>query len=400
MKSKADRSLGDAWDLAACEILIQELWALREAMHENEARVGPWLRQADPSHAASAVNFAHYLALRRVDLRLLQERLARMGLSSLGRAETHVMANLDKVLGILHRLVGRPWADLSPDEPTGFRSGPALLAAQSQALFGVAPAQRAVRIMVTLPGAAAQDDKLVDNLVAAGMDIARINCAHDGAAEWAAMARSVRRAARLLERPVRVLMDLGGPKLRTGPIAGSQDAARLKPAKDALGRVTVPAHLGLRPHGSLATVAGADFCVGVDDAWLAELEAGARVDFTDARDARRRLTVLERQGGGVLVECRHTAYLTTDTVLSLRRKKHDDLPTRVSDIPARPAALVLHRGDRLKLVPAGLGHGPQPGAKGRPTKPATIGCTLPQVLAQVRKGERVWFDDGRIGGVV
>jgi len=211
MKPKNESKPSATWDAAACETLMGALWALRESMLENQTRVAPWLAQAHPLHAASVVNLAHYLALRRHDLRDLQERLARMGLSSLGRAETHVMANLDKVLGILHHLTGRPWAALSRDEPTGYNSGPARLERNAQELFGPAPKDRAVRIMVTLPSAAAHDAALVNDLVATGMDIARINCAHDGAAEWAAMARSVRRAARKFERPVRVLMDLGGP---------------------------------------------------------------------------------------------------------------------------------------------------------------------------------------------
>jgi pyruvate kinase len=35
-----------------------------------------------------------------------------------------------------------------------------------------------------------------------------------------------------------------------------------------------------------------------------------------------------------------------------------------------------------------------------PTGWPRIACTLPKVLDQVRVGERVWFDDGRIGGVI
>jgi pyruvate kinase len=31
---------------------------------------------------------------------------------------------------------------------------------------------------------------------------------------------------------------------------------------------------------------------------------------------------------------------------------------------------------------------------------ASVACTLPQVFEQVRVGERIWFDDGRIGGVI
>ena len=46
-------------------------------------------------------------------------------------------------------------------------------------------------------------------------------------------------------------------------------------------------------------------------------------------------------------------------------------------------------------------HTAAPAARRRRAEPpAAIGCTLPEALAQVRKGERVWFDDGRIGGVV
>ena len=58
-------------------------------------------------NAASARNFLHYLAFRRVDLRSSQELLARMGLSSLGHAESHVLENLDAVLGHLYRMAGR-----------------------------------------------------------------------------------------------------------------------------------------------------------------------------------------------------------------------------------------------------------------------------------------------------
>ena len=168
MTSDTGRGAHEAWDARACEALIAELWTLRESMLEHEARLQPWLRVIAPRHAASASNLAHYLALRRFDLRRLQERLAWIGVSSLGRAETHVLANLDKVLGILHRLAGRAWTPRRQDEPAGFRSGRALLEQHAEELFGAAPAERRVRIMVTLPSEAAHDDSLVASLVAIG----------------------------------------------------------------------------------------------------------------------------------------------------------------------------------------------------------------------------------------
>jgi pyruvate kinase len=181
-------------------------------------------RGVDPAHRPSAINLTHYLAMRRIDLRGLQERLAWVGVSSLGRAETHVLANVDKVLGILHRIAGRPWTSLANDEPTGFVRGSALLAQNATSLFGASPRDRGVRIMATLPTEAATDDALVEGLLRSDMDVARINCAHDSAAEWAAMVERVRRWSLQMKRPVRVLMDLVGPKLRTGPVRDAPSA--------------------------------------------------------------------------------------------------------------------------------------------------------------------------------
>src|SRR5210317_1394850 len=61
-----------------------------------------------PERQPSARNLLHYLALRRHDLRDLQEQLARLGLSSLGRAEANVEATLHAVLRNLYVLSGQP----------------------------------------------------------------------------------------------------------------------------------------------------------------------------------------------------------------------------------------------------------------------------------------------------
>jgi pyruvate kinase len=60
------------------------------------------------SHLLSARNLVQYLALRRFDLRITQERLADLGLSSLGRSEGHILHNLDAVLQTLYSLARLP----------------------------------------------------------------------------------------------------------------------------------------------------------------------------------------------------------------------------------------------------------------------------------------------------
>ena len=113
---------GRTWDQEVCRTLIDELWAIREGMLQHERALASVLRNVSPDYHASARNLAHYLVLRQDDRRPLQERLAWIGVSSLGSSESHVLANLDKVLGILHRLTGQAWEERSHEEPAGIRS--------------------------------------------------------------------------------------------------------------------------------------------------------------------------------------------------------------------------------------------------------------------------------------
>ncbi len=174
----------------------------------------------------SALNFAHYLALRRRDLRDLQPQLMTYGLSSLGRLEGRVLANLDAAIGALRAIIADPPPNYP--RPRAFFRGEALLARHTSALLG-APARRErdVRIMVTLPSEAASEPQLMLDLVKAGTETVRINCAHDGPDAWQAMVDHLRGAERQVGRKVRVLMDLGGPKCRTGEVRHPEGRSRL-----------------------------------------------------------------------------------------------------------------------------------------------------------------------------
>jgi pyruvate kinase len=204
--------------------LLVELIELRRAVaREGDELLESW-RPALSRRAflPSAVNLGHYIALRRRDVRPLQEQLMPLGLSSLGRCESRVLANLDAVIAALARFE-------NSDEDAGivaprtgvFYRGNRLLRRHTDAVFGAPSAGRDVRIMVTLPAEAAEYGFVFD-LVERGADVARVNCAHGSADEWAAMAGNVRRAARETGRTCRVMVDLEGPRARTGVVAGPQ----------------------------------------------------------------------------------------------------------------------------------------------------------------------------------
>ncbi len=201
-----------------------EMTALRKAILEG-ARLTPEGRD-DPA----IVNLGHYLALRHHDIRPLQRRLMALGLSSMGRLESRVLPTIDAVLFALSKIA----ADAVPAEAAilpeqDFFAGEAQLEIACQALFGKQPDARRTRIMVTLPSQAADGPDLVLDLARAGMDVARINCAHDGPDAWREMTRFVRDAAAVVGRDIKVLMDIAGPKIRTGAVTTLEKKARLQP---------------------------------------------------------------------------------------------------------------------------------------------------------------------------
>jgi pyruvate kinase len=380
---------------ARLALLIERLTEIRQALAESEAAFEAARSEVHPGYAKSARNLAHYIGLRRRDIRPLQQELAEWGLSSLGRAEAHVMATLDAVLAAIHRIAGRPWRGVP--SPLQFREGNKLLREHTEALLGPAPAQRAVRIMVTMPSEAASDYSLVRELLARGMDCMRINCAYDGPREWRAMAQHLAQARRELGRSCRIAMDLAGPKLRVGPIEAGPEVIKLRPRRDAVGRVLEPARVCLVPQATASTAGSAPAAIPIAAGELASLRAGDRLALVDVRGSARRLRVTACSPDRVELECDRTCYLASG--MELRPKGAGRGALRIGRLAALERSIVLKRGDSLVLS-----NRPSPGreaqldANGLALAPATIGCTIPEIVDDLQAGERIWFDDGRIGG--
>ena len=392
------------------ETARQQMLELREELVSIPDSVRQLLDAAHPNFRESARNLVHYLHMRQQDLRPLQMRLSALGLSSLGRAESHVLATIDAVLEALHELAGQEW---NPGEhlPTvyDFAHGQHLLEQHANDLLGPAEPGRHVRIMVTMPSEAADDPRLIHDLLAQGMDCMRINCAHDDAITWARMIKHLRRAERAVGSTCKVVMDLGGPKLRTGPLEPGPAVLRLRARRDPLGLPSQPARIWLHAEDAApaAPPEEADGCVPVPASWLGSLRAGDRIRLTDARGKRRSMEVVQTGKTGCWAESQRTLYVAPGTLLRRIPVTGRDLPdghphdAAVGALPATPSALLLRAGDLLRVM-----RDQQPGqpatldAEGKVVAPASIGCTLPEVFDDVRSGEPIWFDDGKIGGVV
>jgi pyruvate kinase len=386
-------------EAARLRLLIQEIEALRQHAYRIEERFAAQVGAVHADFREGAKNLLHYLALRSYDLRGLQEGLAELGLSSLGRTEAHAMASLNAVRRILERQLEGDTSRLRPmASVVSFQEGERLARHHAEALLGPQPEHHPVRIMVTLPSEAAQEPELVRALIEAGMDVARINCAHDDASAWRQMAAHVRAAAAELGRPCTVEMDLAGPKIRTGPLVPGPRVVRWRPERDQRGHAVRPARLWLAPPGEPPPAGEpVSAAIPVDGAWLEGVQPGDRIRLRDARGKKRRLKVVGKAGAGRWGECDRTGYVETGTQLEL---ESSGAIASVGVLPALEQSIVLRRGDRLLLT--------RDGQPGRPAYqdsagawwPARVPCTLPEGLGAVQPGDRVKFDDGKIEAVV
>jgi pyruvate kinase len=381
------------------ERAIRAIEQLRGDALTLETEFAASLQCTSPYARESAYNLLHYLALRRHDIRELQHNLSSLGLSSLGRTEAHVMASLNAVLITLYRLRGRePSPGLLQSPPITFELGRDLLSENTLVALGPKPEHRVTRIMVTMPSAAADDPTIIRNLLAEGMNIMRINCAHDDPAAWLRMIQHLRQAEAALGQSCKVSFDLAGPKLRTETLLPDAEVVKWRPQRNRLGQVTQPARIWLTPvpdeiDDTAATALPIQSPLAV--------QVGDTIQLTDARQSRRCLQVVQVTAAGCLCECDRTGYVTSGMSFTILR---DQVPVgsgAIGKLPALTRSISLTAGDTLRIL-----QGNRPGQPavldqaGQAVEPAQVSCNLPEVFQDVKVGERIFFDDGKIEGLI
>jgi len=359
----------------------------------------------------SACNLAAYLALREHDLRPLQSRLAKIGFSSLGRGGGHVMITLERVTSLIAELLKEPVE--TPDNSCSsidYSEGPAILQKKAAKLLGRSPLPRQTRIMVTLSSETAYDYPQILELIALGVNCARINCAHDGKEQWLRMVKYIRRAEKESGRSCRILMDMAGHKIRTGTVELGAAVRHLKVERDAYGRTTAPCSVVLMASTEDGSAEGLAECGNrftIPAKWHKKLIAGDRLLFHDSRGKERYLDIVAKtEDGHWLTHCDKASYLLSGNSLIWQHAEDDGSYTlqgefNLGSFPGRPLTIRLFRGDLLLLTRSAT-----PGAPARYDRigslreAAHIPCSTPEIIDDLNVGDPLWIDDGKIGCVV
>ncbi|NKN34916.1 pyruvate kinase [Agrobacterium sp. a22-2] len=368
--------------------LLDEMLQLRATVLEKAAVLLAGFDASTAPADPAVENLSHYLSLRHHDLRILQRRLMVLGLSSLGRLEGRVLPTLDAVIAALAALSGRESPVAMPTEGTFFK-GETRLQEAADALFAAPRAHRRTRIMVTLPSEAANEPDFILDLAAKGMDIARINCAHDGPDAWRAMSAHVRSAANVLGRDLKVLMDIAGPKIRTGVVELPDKKARL----------SVGDRVRLVASGLPRTCGEVRFSAGVSlPEMVTRLSVGDRLRYDDGKlegvvdstaDGEAVILITKAKSGGAKLKPEKGINLP-DTALGLSpltAKDETDLPTVIECADMIGYSFVSHPDD-IDLLDAALA---RHGATSRPLgliakieQPDAV-RNLPALIARARR---------------
>ncbi len=386
--------------MASIEKLSERLRSIHDRAVALEAKYEAELSEVHPASREGARNLVHYLALRKFDTNALRGDLRRLGLSSLAQAERNVLGSIDAVELALAQLSGAGDADpaalaeaLKSRNPTADE--------HRRAILGPSPEGRDVSIMVTLPTEAAENQALVAEMLAAGMNVARINSAHDDAATWGEMVANVRQAAAEADTECRIVMDLAGPKLRTGELKPGPRVIHIRPKRDPMGRVIAPRRIRLIPDDVLQR--GTKIAVvPVDPEFIEYAQEGDEVRFKDTRGKKRRMRVDVKDDKGIVLESFKGAYIATGSKLTLvRAETGEKLAYRVGELPAVEQPLLLYVGDTLIVHRDNTpGEPAKEDADGVILEPAHIACQQPEVFEFLSPGETVSLNDGKISGVI
>jgi len=378
--------------------IVAALNSIIEKIYEFENKYESQVNNVHPNYSYSAKNLVHYLAMRSFNINVFQQKLEDIGLPVTLESPDNILYSLLNLRAIIYSLLDYQLFDEEKDLLNN-REVKKILKENSEALFGRIKNKRKTAILVTQPTEAATDEYFIKSLLKQGMDCVRINCAHDDEHVW----KQIIDRVRVNDNDCKVMMDLGGPKLRTGKMKPGPKVIHIKPKKNVIGQVIEPAKIWLAPYGTKPPKGEEfDVIIPVNKKWLRKTKKGSYIIFRDSRDKKCKIKINAKENRGRWGLCSDSAFVITGTLLNvfLEKKSTSEIHS-VQELLPLEEVIFLFEGDLLRLdKKAVLGEPAVYDIEGNLVELAHISCTLPEIFDTVKSEEEVYFNDGKIGGFV
>ncbi|MCL2704960.1 MAG: pyruvate kinase [Spirochaetaceae bacterium] len=383
------------------DFIDHKIEAIIQKAEELEKKYNGKINKVNAIYKKSALNLIHYMALRSFDIEDLQEKLKDSGLASLAHCENHVMKTLLSIKTVINSLKANSKKETRKDV-ISVKKSTEIFDRNTKIIFGIKPGKRRTRIMVTIPGESANDYKFIYDLLKTGMNSARINCAHDDPVIWAKIIDNIKKASASLNKNCTIMMDISGPKIRTGEITAGPKVIHVKPQKNSLGNVTAPAKIWLAPPGIKPPDKTVDFIIPISESFLKKIKRGTVLNYIDSRNKKGSIFITNKQGLGKWGITRDSLYFTTGTNLFIEDYENESNESgSVCDLDSAEEFILLKTTDILILhSDQKPGEGAIFDKMGTLISPAHISCTSPEIFSYIKPGEDVFFDDGKIEGII
>jgi pyruvate kinase len=381
--------------LGDIEILRRHLLAARDEVHSDHPR------------AQSLLNLNQYMLLRKKDQTQLQEKLFMLSLSSLGRSFAHVAASIDTLYDQLSSSLGREQiseALMAEFHHLSIADALAIASRNSKALFGGKASSKLSKqitaVMVTLPSNAAENDGiLIHQLSDAGINVFRINTAHDDIQVWKAMADviSLINTQRESSNKIKIFVDLAGPKIRTGKIQDVEIPIEIGSNKQEKEVVLYCTDVSTRSeYSDSTTLKHIPAQMAVEKKFFKKFRTNRPITIVDVNHKKAviKLTEINETFARGFIDKK--VFVTKKTKLSCGESEGKLLNLMTQKDPIR-----LFLDDHLIITENDtIGRSALCDDDGNVILPAMIGCTLKGVLKFLKEGEKVFIDDGKIGLVI
>lgn len=381
--------------LGDIEILRRHLLAARDEVHSDHPR------------AQSLLNLNQYMLLRKKDQTQLQEKLFILFLSSLGRSFAHVAASVDTLYDQLSSSLGREQiseALMAEFHHLSIADALAIASRNSKALFGGKASSRLSKqitaVMVTLPSNAADNDGiLIRQLSDAGINVFRINTAHDDAHVWKAMADVICmiNTQREPTNKIKIFVDLAGPKIRTGKIQDVEIPIEIGSNKQEKQVILYCTDVPTKGENTDSiTLEDIPAQIAVEKKFFKKFRTNRPIKIVDVNHKKAIITLIEINETFALGFIDKKVFVTKKTKLTC-----DDNEGKLLNLVTQKDPIRLFIDDHLIITENDtVGRSALCDDKGNVVLPAIIGCSLKGVLELLKKGEKVFIDDGKIGLVI
>jgi pyruvate kinase len=335
----------------------------------------------------SYVNLEQYLKLRSIDITDLQEKLVKLGLSTLGRSQQHILDTINQVLILLAKFRNEDYNEI--DNPLDYELAMKIIHNRLK-IYGFKNESKIAKtkIMVTLPTQASINSEFIEDLCFSGADILRINSAHDSCNEWVEMCKIIKNLNIEKGLDTKIYFDLAGPKIRTTSLKKFSPPIKIGKKNE-----TTLLHLisGVQQASEESNNQSIAQIV-VSEKFLLSCNEGNIIKFIDSRNNKRELEILNTNENLVVCQIKNKAYLDSNVVLKLKSKKIKSTIYNIREIPIEPR---FFNGEKL-LIKANLEEGYLVNPiENKPYK-AVIGCSSKDVFQYLKLEDRVFIDDGKL----